>query len=100
VPVEQIEFQQNLAEKDGNKAAPVKMGLSPRYLMALKIAKCDAKVIREKRRAAQIAHLAPILAFSSLALERAHSLSCSYTLAELFRPSAFRICARVSFFCL
>jgi hypothetical protein len=29
VPVEQIEFQQNLAEKDSNKAAPVKMGLSP-----------------------------------------------------------------------
>jgi hypothetical protein len=49
VPIEQIEFLQNLAEKDGNKAAPVKMGL-PRYLMALKIAKCDAKVIREKRK--------------------------------------------------
>jgi hypothetical protein len=27
--MEQIEFLQNLAEKDGNKAAPVKMGLSP-----------------------------------------------------------------------
>jgi len=29
VPIEQIGFLQNLAEKDDNKAPPVKMGLSP-----------------------------------------------------------------------
>jgi len=100
VPMEQIEFLQNLANKDGNKADAVKMGLSPLYLMVLKIAKCDAKIIRKKRRTAQITPLAPIFTFFSLALERAHSLSCSCTLAGLFRPSAFRICVRVSFFCL
>jgi len=95
-PLEQIEFMQNLADKD----RCCQDGPLPRYLMVLKIAKCEAKVLSKKRRAAQIAPVAPILAFFSLALERAHSLSCSCTLAGLFRPSAFRICARVSFFCL
>lgn len=55
---------------------------------------------QQKRSAAQIASLATIYPFFSPALERAHNLSCSCMLAGLFRPFAFRICARVSFFCL